>query len=25
MKNPFPGMNPFREDHWRDVHTSLVT
>jgi len=25
MKNPFPGMNPYLEAHWRDVHTSLVT
>ena len=20
MKNPFPGMNPYLEEHWRDVH-----
>jgi hypothetical protein len=25
MQNPFPGMNPYLEAHWRDVHTSLVT
>lgn len=24
MKNPFPGMNPWREEHWRDVHASLL-
>src|SRR5438874_248009 len=24
MKNPFPGMNPYLEEHWRDVHTSLT-
>ncbi len=24
-KNPFPGMNPFLERSWRDLHTSLVT
>ena len=24
MKNPFPGMNPYLEAHWRDVHASLV-
>jgi hypothetical protein len=24
MKNPFPGMNPYLEAHWWDVHTSLV-
>lgn len=24
MKNPFPGMNPYLEDHWRDVHTRLT-
>ncbi len=22
--NPFPGMNPFFERHWRDAHTSLL-
>jgi Protein of unknown function (DUF4058) len=22
--NPFPGMNPFLERHWSDVHTKLV-
>jgi hypothetical protein len=25
MKNPFPGMNPYLEEHWGDVHTSLTT
>lgn len=25
MKSPFPGMDPFLEDHWRDVHTSMMT
>jgi hypothetical protein len=24
-KNPFPGMNPFFEQQWRDAHTSLLT
>src|SRR6266699_5985968 len=24
MKNPFPGMNPYLEDHWQDVHTGLT-
>lgn len=24
MKNPFPGMNPWLEDFWRDVHASLL-
>jgi hypothetical protein len=24
-KNPFPGMNPFFEQQWRDAHTSLIT
>jgi hypothetical protein len=23
-KNPFPGMNPFFEQQWRDAHTSLL-
>lgn len=23
--NPFPGMNPWLEQHWGDVHTSLTT
>lgn len=23
-KSPFPGMDPFLERHWRDVHTSLM-
>lgn len=25
MKSPFPGMNPWLEKHWGDVHTSLIT
>ncbi len=24
-ENPFPGMNPFLERSWRDIHTSLIT
>jgi hypothetical protein len=24
MNSPFPGMDPFLEAHWRDVHASLV-
>lgn len=24
-KNPFPGMNPYLEQHWQDVHTRLMT
>jgi hypothetical protein len=24
MKNPFPGMNPWLEQFWRDVHASLL-
>jgi hypothetical protein len=24
MKSPFPGMDPFLQQHWRDVRTSLV-
>jgi hypothetical protein len=24
-KNPFPGMNPFFEQQWRDAHASLIT
>ncbi len=23
-ENPFPGMNPYLEQHWRDVHTRLM-
>jgi hypothetical protein len=23
-RNPFPGMNPFLERHWSDVHTKLI-
>ena len=25
MSSPFPGMDPYLEAHWGDVHTSLVT
>lgn len=25
MKSPFPGMDPYLEGRWRDVHQSLVT
>ena len=24
-KNPFPGMNPFFEQSWRDAHARLIT
>lgn len=24
MKSPFPGMDPYLEKHWRDVHAGLV-
>src|SRR4051812_7814141 len=24
MKSPFPGMDPYLEPHWRDVHSSLA-
>jgi hypothetical protein len=24
-ENPFPGMNPWLESHWGDVHTSITT
>ncbi|MCS6949240.1 MAG: DUF4058 family protein [bacterium] len=24
MKNPFPGMNPYLERYWRDVHASFI-
>ncbi|MBM3834343.1 MAG: DUF4058 family protein [Verrucomicrobia bacterium] len=24
MKNPFPGMNPWLGEYWRDVHASLL-
>lgn len=24
MKSPFPGMDPYLERHWRDVHATLV-
>src|ERR1043166_5318046 len=25
MKSPFPGMDPYLENHWGDVHHNLVT
>jgi hypothetical protein len=25
MPSPFPGMDPYLEQHWRDVHSRLVT
>ncbi len=25
MKSPFPGMHPYLEARWGDVHTSLIT
>lgn len=25
MSNPFPGMNPYLEQHWRSVHHRLIT
>ena len=24
MESPFPGMDPYLEGHWGDVHTSLI-
>src|SRR4051812_3615217 len=24
MKNPFPGMNPWLEEFWRDIHASML-
>jgi hypothetical protein len=24
MSGLFPGMDPYRERHWRDVHTRLI-
>lgn len=24
MKSPFPGMDPYLEQHWEDVHTALI-
>src|SRR5215831_8861802 len=24
MPSPFPGMDPYLEAHWRDVHASLI-
>jgi hypothetical protein len=25
MKSPFPGMDPYLEQHWEDVHTRLIS
>jgi len=25
MKSPFPGMDPYLERHWGDVHSSIIT
>ena len=25
MPSPFPGMDPYLERHWGDVHTRLIT
>ena len=25
MKSPFPGMDPYLEQHWGDVHQAFVT
>ena len=25
MSSPFPGMDPYLESHWRDVHTRVIT
>ncbi len=25
MPSPFPGMDPYLEEHWGDVHTSMIT
>jgi len=25
MKSPFPGMDPYLEQHWRSVHHRLLT
>ena len=25
MSSPFPGMDPYLESHWRDVHTRMMT
>jgi len=24
MKSPFPGMDPYLEQHWGDIHTSFL-
>ena len=25
MKSPFPGMDPYMEKHWHEVHHRLIT
>ncbi len=25
MENPFPGMNPYLEEYWREIHQRLIT
>lgn len=25
IRSPFPGMDPYLEQHWRDVHHNLIT
>ena len=25
MKSPFPGMDPYLEEHWRDIHHRFLT
>jgi hypothetical protein len=25
MKSPFPGMDPYVEPHWQDIHTTLIS
>src|SRR5277367_5731015 len=25
MRSPFPGMDPYLEQHWEDVHTRLIS
>src|SRR3954469_8780780 len=25
IRSPFPGMDPWLESHWRDVHNALIT
>jgi hypothetical protein len=24
MKSPFPGMEPFLESHWQDIHSTFL-